>query len=427
MKQSNFVWRTLGIAGILAVFLYFVGSIAGYLLDPLTTSAAYNYHSEDSITVSGYLVRDEEVLPDNSGLVYITREEGERVSKGNSVAVVYHSQESLSQAQQLEDLRIQLEQLEYAQSVATGSQEVLKLDSSIMDSIYTVRQSMNNEQYTDAEKEASTLRTLILKRDYTYSGEGDIEGQIEALTTQLRSLASAAKSGSTAVTVSKGGYYSSLVDGYETVLTPASLETMTPTSLREIHPDTSLSSSVGKMIYGNSWYYVTAMSTETAALLTEGSKVTLRFVSGLEQDVPMIVERISADDHGQTLVVLKADQYVSITTLLRDQNAQIILKSYDGIRVPQESLRVWKRTITNEEDGTETTESLVGVYCRIGVEAQFKPVNVVYQGEDYYLVEPNPSAMGSSLSEKQLELYTLRAGDEVIVTAKDLYNGKVIG
>lgn len=426
MKQSNFVWRTLGIAGILAVFLYFAGSIAGYLLDPLTTSAAYNYHSEDSITVSGYLVRDEEVLANNNGLVYVTREEGERVSKGNSVAVVYHSEEALSQAQQLEDLRIQLEQLEYAQSVATGSQEVLKLDSNIMDSIYAIRQNMNSEQYTEAEKEASTLRTLILKRDYTYSGEGDIEGQIESLTTQLRSLASATKSGSTAITVSKGGYYSSLVDGYETVLTPESLETMTPSSLREIQPDTTLSSSVGKMIYGNTWYYVTAMATEDAALMTEGSKVTLRFVSGLEQDVPMTVERIGADEHGQSLVVLKAEQYVSITTLLRDQNAQIILKSYDGIRVPQESLRVWKRTVT-DEDGTETTESLVGVYCRIGVESWFKPVTVVYQGEDYYLVEANPDAMGSNMSEKQREIYTLRAGDEVIVSAKDLYNGKVIG
>ena len=426
MKQSNFVWRTLGIAGILAVFLYFAGSIAGYLLDPLTTSAAYNYHSEDSITVSGYLVRDEEVLANNNGLVYVTREEGERVSKGNSVAVVYLSEEALSQARQLEDLRIQLEQLEYAQSVATGSQEVLKLDSNIMDSIYAIRQNMNSEQYTEAEKEASTLRTLILKRDYTYSGEGDIEGQIESLTTQLRSLASATKSGSTAITVSKGGYYSSLVDGYETVLTPESLETMTPSSLREIQPDTTLSSSVGKMIYGNTWYYVTAMATEDAALMTEGSKVTLRFVSGLEQDVPMTVERIGADEHGQSLVVLKAEQYVSITTLLRDQNAQIILKSYDGIRVPQESLRVWKRTVT-DEDGTETTESLVGVYCRIGVESWFKPVTVVYQGEDYYLVEANPDAMGSNMSEKQREIYTLRAGDEVIVSAKDLYNGKVIG
>ena len=426
MNKSNFVWRTLGIAGILAVFLYFAGSIAGYLLDPLTTSAAYNYHSEDSITVSGYLVRDEEVLANNNGLVYVTREEGERVSKGNSVAVVYHSEEALSQAQQLEDLRIQLEQLEYAQSVATGSQEVLKLDSNIMDSIYAIRQNMNSEQYTEAEKEASTLRTLILKRDYTYSGEGDIEGQIESLTTQLRSLASATKSGSTAITVSKGGYYSSLVDGYETVLTLASLETMTPSSLREIQPDSTLSSSVGKMIYGNTWYYVTAMATEDAALMTEGSKVTLRFVSGLEQDVPMTVERIGADEHGQSLVVLKAEQYVSITTLLRDQNAQIILKSYDGIRVPQESLRVWKRTVT-DEDGTETTESLVGVYCRIGVESWFKPVTVVYQGEDYYLVEANPDAMGSNMSEKQREIYTLRAGDEVIVSAKDLYNGKVIG
>lgn len=426
MNKTNFVWRTLGIAGMAAVLLYFVGSIAGYLLDPLTTAVAYTYRSEDSITVSGYLVRDEGVLADNDGLVYITREEGERVSKGRSVAVVYHSQEALQQAEELEDLRIQLEQLEYAQSVASGSQEALKLDSSIMDSIYAIRQSMTDERYTDAEKEAASLRTLILKRDYTYSGEGDIEGQIEALTSQIRSLSSAAQSGSSAITVSRGGYYSSLVDGYETVLTPQSLESMTPSLLRSIQPDATLTSSVGKMIYGNTWYYVTAVPTNTAALLSQGDSVSLRFISGLEQDVPMTVDRIGKDEYGQTIVVLRADQYISITTLLRDQNAQIILKSYDGIRVPQESLRVWKRTV-EQEDGTETTESLVGVYCRIGVEAWFKPVNVIYQGEDYYLVEADPTAMGEGMSEKQTELYTLRAGDEVVVTAKDLYNGKVIG
>lgn len=426
MNKTNFVWRTLGIAGMAAVLLYFIGSIAGYLLDPLTTAVAYTYRSEDSITVSGYLVRDEGVLADNDGLVYITREEGERVSKGRSVAVVYHSQEALQQAEELEDLRIQLEQLEYAQSVASGSQEVLKLDSSIMDGIYAIRQSMTDERYTDAEKEAASLRTLILKRDYTYSGEGDIEGQIEALTSQIRSLSSAAQSGSSAITVSRGGYYSSLVDGYETVLTLESLESMTPSLLRSIQPDATLTSSVGKMIYGNTWYYVTAIPTNTAALLSQGDSVSLRFVSGLEQDVPMTVDRIGKDEYGQTIVVLQADQYISITTLLRDQNAQIILKSYDGIRVPQESLRVWKRTV-EQEDGTETTESLVGVYCRIGVEAWFKPVNVIYQGEDYYLVEADPTAMGEGMSEKQTELYTLRAGDEVVVTAKDLYNGKVIG
>ena len=49
------------------------------------------------------------------------------------------------------------------------------------------------------------------------------------------------------------------------------------------------------------------------------------------------------------------------------------------------------------------------------------------KGEDYYLVEADPTAMGEGMSEKQTELYTLRAGDEVVVTAKDLYNGKVIG
>ena len=98
MKQNNFVWKILAIAGIAGVLVYFAASIAGYLLDPLTTAVAYNYRSDQGITVSGYLIRDEEVLADNSGLVYVTREEGEKVSQGGDVAVVYHSQEALEQA-----------------------------------------------------------------------------------------------------------------------------------------------------------------------------------------------------------------------------------------------------------------------------------------------------------------------------------------
>ena len=36
-------------------------------------------------------------------------------------------------------------------------------------------------------------------------------------------------------------------------------------------------------------------------------------------------------------------------------------------------------------------------------------------------------ALGMNLNAQQLELFTIRSGDEVIVTANNLYNGKVIG
>ena len=131
MRESNFVTKTIAIVAFLAVMVYFATRLGGYLVDPLTTTAAYYYESDDAVTVSGYVIRQEELLPDHSGLVYSTRQEGERVGKGRSVATVYHSEAALSDARQLEILEERLEQLQYAQSAASGAQAMLKLDNSI--------------------------------------------------------------------------------------------------------------------------------------------------------------------------------------------------------------------------------------------------------------------------------------------------------
>ena len=50
-------------------------------------------------------------------------------------------------------------------------------------------------------------------------------------------------------------------------------------------------------------------------------------------------------------------------------------------------------------------------------------MEVLWQGEDYCLVRP----VGIETSSESLrQLYTLRAGDEAIVSANDLYDGKVV-
>ena len=77
MRESNFVTKTIAIVAFLAVMVYFATRLGGYLVDPLTTTAAYYYESDDAVTVSGYVIRQEELLPDHSGLVYSTRQEGE--------------------------------------------------------------------------------------------------------------------------------------------------------------------------------------------------------------------------------------------------------------------------------------------------------------------------------------------------------------
>ena len=402
--KSSFVIKIITAAGIMAVLFYFGYSVLTYLADPLTTTIAYAYRSDEAVTVSGYLVREEEVLTGGSGLVYVTRDEGERVSAGGSVATLYASQGALDQALELQQLEEQLEQLTFAYSVASGSQEVLRLDSDILDGLFNLRAAAAGGDMVEVSSQSASLRAMVLKREYTYSGAGGEEmlQQIEALSQQISALA----------------------DGYEGVLTPAALEEMTSADLRALRPAEVPAGAVGKMIYGSTWYYAAAMDADAAEELTVGDRVTLRFMSGLDREITMSVERISDKTGGERLVVLSCDEYLSITTLLRHQNAQVIFHSYTGIRVPKGAVRVATETLENG-DGTTTEVSSTAVYCRMGRTARLKPVEVLYQGEDYYLVQPNEDSL-QGLSASSRESRILRGGDEVIVSADDLYDGKVI-
>ena len=141
-----------------------------------------------------------------------------------------------------------------------------------------------------------------------------------------------------------------------------------------------------------------------------GQSLTLRMASGIDFDLPVKVARIGRAENGRCVLVLTGSRYLSYVTLLREQNAELILASYEGLRIPKNALRV-------DENGT------TGVYCLVGLTAYFKPVSVLYQGEDFCLVEPGEI---SAATDSQVLLYTLRAEDEVIISANDLYNGKVI-
>ena len=219
----------------------------------------------------------------------------------------------------------------------------------------------------EVSSQSASLRAMVLKREYTYSGAGGEEmlQQIEALSQQISALRATAQSGSSRVTTARSGTFSALADGYEGVLTPAALEEMTSADLRALRPAEVPAGAVGKMIYGSTWYYAAAMDADAAEELTVGDRVTLRFMSGLDREITMSVERISDKTGGERLVVLSCDEYLSITTLLRHQNAQVIFHSYTGIRVPKGAVRVATETLENG-DGTTTEVSSTAVYCRMG-------------------------------------------------------------
>nr|WP_325299385.1 HlyD family efflux transporter periplasmic adaptor subunit [uncultured Dysosmobacter sp.] len=421
MKKNNALGtKLLMLAVTLALAAYF--GVQGYLYftDPLSTTLAYNYQVEESVSLSGYVARTERVLEDDaSGLLRLQRSEGERVSRGGTVAAVYADQASLDRQAEIDALTTRIEQLEYAQEAALGSEVSLKLDAQIMQSILDYQSSLAEDRLVKAEEHGGKLRNLVLKRDYTYSETEDLSGQITELRTQLKEVRARAAGSVRYITAPAAGLYSAVVDGYETVLTPESLEDMTPSRLTAVRADSGVRSSVGKLILGDTWYYAAVMSAGEAEELREnGGSLTLRFTKSVERDLPVELAFVGPEENGRAVAVFRGETYLSLLTLLRQQSAQVIFHTVEGIRVPKEALRIVTSTAENEDGIPETTQT-TGVYCVVGMEARFKPVEVVYTGDNFVLVR--------SAAPADRENLRLRPGDEVIISANGLYDGKVLG
>ena len=149
MNRSSFVSKLFTPVITLLVLAYFGYQIYGYVSDPFSTTLAYTYQVEDTVDISGYVVRQEQVLTgDAGGLMRLRKNEGERVGTGGAVATVYADQASLDRQNEIETLNNRIEQLEYAQESMLGAEVTLKLDSQIARSLLDYGPSWQRDGWT---------------------------------------------------------------------------------------------------------------------------------------------------------------------------------------------------------------------------------------------------------------------------------------
>ncbi|MBO4915703.1 MAG: hypothetical protein J5449_10925 [Oscillospiraceae bacterium] len=408
MKNTSLTTKLITAAVFVALTVYAIFLAWNYLTASETVSMVYSYRTERTLALDGVAVRDETVIECSDPLVELTMTEGERVAKGASLATVYSSSAALAEAKELDALREQLEQLYYARNASRDTEAALRLDREVESDIIALNAALANGNYTALESAASALKGTVLRREYAYRGGVDLGGRIEALEQQIESASGAGTGASRKITAPFSGTYSAAVDGWENVLDPELLRTLTPSEFERLSPDSEYST-VGKLIRGDKWYYAAVVSEEDARALDVSESYTL-LIAGIDEPLPVSVYLLSKEENGRRLLVLTGDRYLSQVTTLRAQGAELVLENYSGLRVPKNALRI-------DENGQ------TGVYCRIGRFAYFKPVELIYQSEEYVLVEPGEI---HAARDGDVVLYTIRAGDEAIITASELYNGKVI-
>ena len=419
MKQGKSVITFAMAAIAVALVIYFGFYVAKVFSEPYTTALAYTYTSNDSAEAVGILVRQETVLPAQTGIVDVTRSEGEKVGVGQSVAQVYRDSQAQTNQADLEALADQIQLLEYS-SDGGGVDSAAKLDENILQAVTALHAASGVGDYNQLEDQVRTLKSTVLKRGYVYGnglGAEELSQKLNDLKSQYAALKQQTSSSTSSVRAPRSGVFSTLVDGYETAVTPQTVFQLTPSSLSALlaGQGKEAGGGMGKLITSTRWYFAAALPVSVAERLKEGSTATLRFSGDFDQDIDMRVDQVGQAEGDKSVVVFSTDRYLSQTTLLRQQTAELIFNSWSGLRIPKQALRMEKSTYTDKETGQEVQNNRLGVYALLGGRAEFKTVEVVTEGDDYYVVRSTTD-----------ESDALRAGDEVIVRATELYDGQLL-
>ena len=399
--RSTPIFKILSLAVLVAVVTLLGIEGYRYFHRSVSVSVAYTGQVTDSLSVTGWVVRQETPLPDTSGTLLRQVQEGEKVHAGQTVAMAYASKSALEVVSRLEDTELKLQQLQFARSSFLDSDAALKVDSDISDSILRLHIATADGDYATATQEMSAMKTAVLKRSYSYESLEQIDQAIAQTRSDISTLQNQL-SGATSVKTAVAGVYSGSTDGSEEALTPDFLADVTPARLDALSTSSAVKSA-GKIITDNTWYFAANIPAQQARELQVGQEVTLRLSKGLQQDTPAYVQSISAEEDGQVAVVLSCTRYISQVTLLRHQQGEILLREYKGLRVPSAALRM-------DEDGS------LQLFCRLGAYVYSKPVDLVYRGDGFCLVR---SAQGAA------DERILRQGDLVISTARALTDGMI--
>ena len=386
MSKQGKVYLTLTsilLAVILAAWLLCAVFLRG---SPWRRETAVYCQVGDGLTVSGFVVREEAVLLCSAAEVSYTAAEGAWVGSGQIVA---YGCDDAQTAVRLEELRQLEERRQQLSNAWTGAAE-----GSVSDLLLDLSRAAEGQALSTLPELSAALTPLILQDSLTGRDEDRVLARLAELDGQI-DLLQAQTAQALPVAVGSAGYFSREADGLEAVLTPEALKNLTAAELTKLDEQAFLPAhTAGRLIFGQSWYFAAAVPSDKLDGHREGEQVTLRLE---RQDFSARIERIGPSEGEVRLLVLSGSSGLRDLTALRELTAQVIFRTWEGLRIPAEAVYV--------------SEGETGVYAVSGARAKWKEVEILWDSGSYLVVSDGGS---------------LRAGDAVLLTDEPVSDGDVL-
>jgi len=395
------------------IIIYIAYHIAGSFGATLQLSDAVYESVTRVLDTDGYVMRHEKVLYAShaqSGSVTPSVQDGTRLGIYDKAADIYDNTLPDVQAR-IREIDEQIALLEDSRTEKVSVVNTSGLEAAIFNNVQDIRLMVENRSYGDATTMRSTLLVNILKRDILKGTMTDYNDQLAALQAEKRNLTLQLGACLETVYAPVSGYYYADTDGYESIFSADGIDSMSYESfMAMIGTDPAEANrstvTVGKMVTDYRWYLACPVSKKEAAELEDGRTYAITFPYNGNKVIHMKLYSVIPALPGEDAVLV----FVSGTIpenfdYTRMQPVQIGTVEYTGFRVPVSAVRV--------------IDDCEGVYVLDQVTVRFRRVNIVYEGDGYYICtggEPDENAVYP----------WIQMNDVIITEGVNLYEGKVI-
>lgn len=368
------------------IYVVIFGCIFAIVLSQIYLTMSADSDTEDatlftttkSLSFTGVIVRDESLVYTSylgDGVLTYDIDDGSRVSNGSSIAKIYNSYTQIYNRHEIEKLEEEIEALEKAQD--NGTTDYVQpefISTQISEQYKEIIADIKTQDFEELNSERVDLLKLMCILNVSSNVESDYTDRISVLTERLNNLEVSLVNAVATVTASSSGYFTSVVDGYESDLTTDGISDLTVDEINAIiaspQKETTISSNViGKLFSDYKWQMVGVIYTDDRYFVNETLEMTFTSVG---KTYTVTVESITATGNGnEAIIVLSCDQMDETVAASRVVDVEIEFGTYTGIKVSRSAIRF--------QNGQK------GVYVVSGGQTAFKLIDVIYEGDDYVL------------------------------------------
>ena len=320
----------------LAAVFYFGYHLVRVLMPGITVSDVVTISETYRCSGSAYLFCDSvPVKAKSAGFADYQVSDGQRVAKGDAICSIYAEDRS-GIREELDSLDAEIAMLRRSAGGEVTREGIAAVMADISGGYSSIMNSLSSGDYISAGAASDGLRASLARKLYLTGGDGVIADRLNALVARRSSVFASLGSPAEKVTAGSQGYFFRSIDGREGVFTLKLAEELTEESFLAAldAPPVTVDGCVGRLSYSPDWYLAVRCEGSEMTASPSGRDYTVSFPDTGAKPLRMTLEKKIRMSGGGLLLLFRGNSIPSDFGWLRCQTAEIEYMSVEGYRVP---------------------------------------------------------------------------------------------